>query len=294
VWLQDIVGGSRSALASAQTQWTVYRGDEKRNAQSSGGVPLLNFNWKVPTINDPTDEARVAQKYREIRDKDEPLISALQPLVVQGYCVVRQPESNKLVGISLAKNGKRDWVYPPFDESAPAQAVRQAMQLSRSPTANVRELELKQRIWQDHTFGEVSSDGRQVYVIDDLGFAPLPNVNQQPVFIGRGGRGIPNPGTAKPYNLLVALDLAKQGYQVWAVGGTTGDNPALSGAFFLGPPLPVGGLSDVGRSGGGSRSGHAYAPLGLSISPQRHRANGRRRFSPHGDDGQRQHQRQLA
>src|SRR6185503_13024 len=98
----------------------------------------------------------------------------------------------------------------------------------------------KQRIWQDHTFGEVSSDGRQVYVIDDLGFAPLPNVNQTPVFIGRGGRGIPNPGTAKPYNLLVALDLAKQGYQVWAVGGTTGDNPALAGAFFLGAPLPVG------------------------------------------------------
>src|SRR5437868_6455990 len=51
-WLQDIVGGSRSAFAAAATQWIMFRGDEKRNAQSSGGMPLLNFNWKVPTVND--------------------------------------------------------------------------------------------------------------------------------------------------------------------------------------------------------------------------------------------------
>src|SRR6266850_2290048 len=49
-WLQDIVGSSRSAFSFAATQWIVYRGDEKRNAQSSGGVPLLNFNWKLPTV----------------------------------------------------------------------------------------------------------------------------------------------------------------------------------------------------------------------------------------------------
>ena len=48
------------------------------------------------------------------------------------------------------------------------------------------------------------------------------------------------PSATKSHNLLVALDLAKQGYQLWAVGGTTGDNPALAGAFFLGAPLPVG------------------------------------------------------
>ena len=39
---------------------------------------------------------------------------------------------------------------------------------------------------------------------------------------------------AKPHNLLVALDLKKQGYQVWAVGGTTGDNPAWPARFSSG------------------------------------------------------------
>jgi hypothetical protein len=239
-WLQKIVGASRSTFSIAATQWAVYRGDEKRNAESSGGMPLLNFNWKLPTVNDPTDEKRVEKTYRDVRDRDEPLICALQPLVVQDYAIVRQPESNKLVGISLARHGKREWVYPPFDETLPAQTARTAIQSSRNPATNGRELELKQRIWEDHAFGEVSSDGRQVYVIDDLSFAPIPNLNQVPIQIGPRGMRIPNPTMSKSYNLLVALDLARQGYQVWHVGGTTGDNPALAGAFFLGPPLPVG------------------------------------------------------
>src|SRR5439155_491677 len=76
------------------------------------------------------------------------------------------------------------------------------------------------------------------YVLDDLAAV----VVQPPIIIGRGGRGIPNPNINKASNLLVALDLARQGYQLWAVGGTTGDNPALAGAFFLGPPLPLGDL----------------------------------------------------
>jgi outer membrane protein assembly factor BamB/tetratricopeptide (TPR) repeat protein len=239
-WLQEIVGGSRSPLLAAATQWALYRGDEKRNAESVGGLPLLNFNWKLPTVNDPKDEERVTTQYRLLRDRDEPLICALQPLVVQDYAIIRQPESNKLVGINLTKHGKREWVYPPFDESAVTKAVNQALQASRNPAANVRENELKQRIWEDHCFGQVSSDGRQVYVIDDLSFAPIPNVNMAPFGVGRGGMRFPNPSATKSHNLLVALDLAKQGYIRWAVGGATGDNPALAGAFFLGAPLPVG------------------------------------------------------
>lgn len=238
-WLSGLVGGPRSGFASTTTQWTLHRGDERRNARVAGGVPLLNYNWKLPTINDPGDEARALQQYRALRDRDEPLVCALSPLVVQDYAIVRQPESNKLIGISLKRQGKREWVYPPFDENPTVQAARQAIQAGRGPLANVREAELRQRIWEDHAFGQVSSDGRRVFLLDELGFAPTPNVNIPPIGIGPRGVRIPNPSATKPYNLLVALDLQKQGYQLWAVGGMTGDNPALAGAFFLGPPLPV-------------------------------------------------------
>ena len=158
------------------------------------------------------------------------------------YAIVRQPESNKLIGINLAKNGKREWVYPPFDESAERKPARQAVQnRNRSPAANTRESELKQRIWEDNIFGQVSSDGRQVYVIDELEHRADHRTSiSPPSALAARHAHSRIPSATKPHNLLVALDLAKQGYQVWAVGGTTGDNPALAGAFFLGAPLPVG------------------------------------------------------
>jgi outer membrane protein assembly factor BamB len=240
-WLQGIVGPSRSALTTAATQWVLYRGDEKRNAQSSGGVPLLNYNWMLPTLNNPTDMARVAQQYRAIRDRDEPLMCALQPIVVQNYAVVRQPETNKLVGINLTKEGKREWIYPAFDDSPNAQTARESQFQNRNPSqTNTRDAELKQRIWEDNIFGQVSSDGRQVYVIDELGIAQVNGVNVPAVAIGRGGMRFQNPAVTRPNNLLVALDLAKQGSLVWTAGGNLGEIPALAGAFFLGAPLPVG------------------------------------------------------
>lgn len=240
-WLEGIVGGSRSAFALAASEWVMYRGDEKRNAASNGGVPLLNFNWRVPTVNDPADESKVTQQLRGIRDRGEPVIAALQPLVVQDYAIVRMPDNNKLVGFNLKKQGKREWVFPPGDENPALEAARKSMAANRQQTLNLREQELRQRVFEDQAFGQVSSDGRQVYVIDELGYAAAgQNALANQVFVLGGGRRVPNNGWTKPHNLLVALDLTKQGYQNWAVGGTIGDNPALAGAFFLGAPLPAG------------------------------------------------------
>ncbi len=239
-WLERIVGGGRTPLALTASQWVMFRGNETRNASTAGGTPLLNYRWTVPTVNDPQDELKVKSFARSLRDRVEPNIVALQPLVVQDSVIIRAPDSSKLIGVDL-KSGKRQWVFPPFDDSPAIAASRAAMPPSRGATPNARDQELKQRVWDDNTFGQISSDGRQVYVIDDLGFAATGTVSGRvQVVIGPGGRPMVNNGWSKPHNLLVALDLKKQGYQVWAVGGTTGDNPALAGAFFLGPPLPLG------------------------------------------------------
>jgi outer membrane protein assembly factor BamB len=237
-WLEEIVGAGRIAPASTATQWVMFRGSETRNAATQGGVPLLNFNWKQPAVFEPQDEEKIKQLLRASRDRGEPIVSALQPLVVQDYVIVRQPDANRLAGISL-KTGKIVWVFPTFDENQALAAVRQALPNGRTPIANVREQELKQRVWEDNTFGQASSDGSQVFVIDELGYAPMINVSVNQVIIAAGGRAFRNQAYGKSNNTLVALDLKKQGYQNWAVGDK-GDNPALTNAFFLGAPLPLG------------------------------------------------------
>lgn len=238
VWLEGIVGGGRLAPTATAAQWVMFRGNETRNAASQGGVPLLNFNWKQPAVFEPQDEDKIKLLLRASRDRNESIVPALQPLVVQDYVIVRQPEANRLAGISL-KTGKIVWVFPPFEDNREMLAAKQALTASRTPATNVREQELKQRVWEDNTFGQASSDGKQIYVIDALGYAPMINVTVNQVFIMAGGRAVRNTGVSKTNNALVALDLKKQGYQNWAVGDG-GDNPALQGAFFLGAPLPLG------------------------------------------------------
>lgn len=238
-WLEDIVGGGRIAPASAMTQWVMFRGSETRNASTNGGVPLLNFNWKQRTVCDsPQDEDKVAQMLRAARDRGEPIISALQPLVVQDCVIVRHPNTNRLAGIDL-KTGKIIWVFPPFDENQAVAAASESLNPRMPQIANIREQQLKQRVWEDNSFGQASSDGRQVYVIDEPGYAPMINVSMPQVIIAAGGRRIQNMAFTRQTNTLVALELKRQGYNVWAVGGE-GDNTALSNAYFLGAPLPLG------------------------------------------------------
>jgi outer membrane protein assembly factor BamB len=237
VWLEKLMGGSRSPLALAASQWALYRGNATRNAASDGGAPLLNFRWSLPTVNDPHDEQKVRALSRVQRDRLQPLIPALQPLVVHDTVVIRAPDSNKLIGVNL-KNGKRTWVFPPFDES-PSTAANRSTAIA-NPAFNMRDQELQQRVWEDNAFGQIASDGQHLYVIDELGYASANTTMRNNVMIINGR--VVRTGWSKPNNMLVALDLKKQGYQVWAVGGTAGDNPNLDGAFFLGPPLPVGDL----------------------------------------------------
>lgn len=239
-WLERIVGGGRTPLSLVATQWVMFRGNESRNATTNGGVPLLNFRWSLPTVNEPADELKVKSIARSMRDAGQPNIVALQPLVVQDTVIYRAPDSNKLLGVDL-RTGKRTWVFPPFEDGPLGGTSRPTMPALRLPPGvNLRDQELRQRVWEDHAFGQISSDGRYAYVIDDLGYANTANMAVPRVNVLPGGRGVPNSSWSKPYNLLVALDLAREGYQVWAVGGNEVGNPALTGAFFLGPPLPLG------------------------------------------------------
>ncbi|MEC9003213.1 MAG: PQQ-binding-like beta-propeller repeat protein, partial [Planctomycetota bacterium] len=103
-----------------------------------------------------------------------------------------------------------------------------------------RLIELTPRLWDDASYGQLSSDGQRVFVLWDLGYAKS-NISSN-VLIRPGGIQTRPPGAPKPYNRLASLDLKTQGSLQWIVGGVDGeDEPRLAGAFFLGPPLPLNG-----------------------------------------------------
>jgi outer membrane protein assembly factor BamB len=220
-WLRESQGAS---------QWTVYRGDAARNAESRGGFPLLVARWRVRAAHDPGDEELIQQQREMFRDQGVPALPSLQPLAVGNDILMRTPR--RLVAVDL-ETGKRVWEFPwfepPEEELGTGEVIRLDLRMPDPYT-----LELQQRVWDDAPFGQMSSDGDRVFLLWRL----APTWQSAATRVLALGRQVP--GGAGTTNRLVALDLRAQGKLQWIVGDEDGtDEPRLAGAFFLGPPLPL-------------------------------------------------------
>jgi hypothetical protein len=88
---------------------------------------------------------------------------------------------------------------------------------------------------EDNAYGQVSSDSERVFLLWNL-----PVIKQTSRTSFRVNPATGKQSGAESSNQLAALDLKTEGSLTWIVGGTSGeDEPALAGAFFLGPPLPL-------------------------------------------------------
>lgn len=239
-WLERIAGRGLAPTVAIANQWVMFRGDEARNAASAGGLPLVNSEWYFPTVNDPKLGGRLASVARSLLDKGESTIPATQVLAITppkrndgkqlNYVVIRTPD--EVIGVSL-QNGRRLWGYP--WEHVPANSAVKLAQGTQQ-AANNREAQMRQRLWDDNLYNQMSSDGTQLYFIDDLDYISPTATNQ----VRAVWPGMRQPLLNKAANHLTALNLAKQGYRVWTLGGDSGgDDPNLAGAFFLGAPISI-------------------------------------------------------
>jgi len=235
-WLDDLIGARRTILAPALTEWIVFRGNAQRNGRSRGSMPLMNYRWRVPTCIDRADEKIVEKLTKQYRDEGRAAMPALQPLAVGDTILMRTPR--KLLGVDF-KSGKRIWVWPPWEEERPERVFSSSNRAFQIATGT-REHEMHQRIWDDAAHGQISSDGKSVFLLHELGYTSVGNFSPHRVFIAPGGAARRYPGAPRPYNELVSLSLSRQGAAQWIVGGENGeDDPKLAGAFFLGAPLPL-------------------------------------------------------
>ncbi|MBW3600785.1 MAG: PQQ-like beta-propeller repeat protein, partial [Planctomycetes bacterium] len=234
-WMDALLVARREGGAR-ESDWTLFRGNPARNAETAGGFPLPQFVWQTPASNDPAEMEQIARLEKsEFRSAQVPALPAAQPLAIQDIVVMRTPEH--VVGVDF-RQGKRVWLFPApnsglgdYDHSDDALPMPQAEE--------ERSKELKQRIWEDAPYGQLSSDGEAVYFVHELGFALE---GMRPMVVGRGGQVQENTKSQKSFNQLVALDLRSEGKLRWIIDGKTGETePRLAGAFFLGPPLPLSG-----------------------------------------------------
>ncbi|MDG2383589.1 MAG: PQQ-binding-like beta-propeller repeat protein [Pirellulaceae bacterium] len=228
-WLDRVFASPAQPGNRLANEWHMHRGVPSRNAQVDGSLPLLRTRWRVQVANDPDDEAMIARLMAEQSERNQASIPTISPLIVDGVLLMKTSEN--MMAIDFA-TGKRIWEYP---WSEPIETVVNE-DSPVPPTKDARLKRLEERLWLDSIYGQMASDGKTLFLVDDLGYAQSSAAGLR-IQMMRGMR-ITNPNQPQDYNALVALDVRTQGKYRWRVGGINGeDEPKLAKAFFLGAPL---------------------------------------------------------
>ncbi len=222
----DRYRGSEEFTGKDVRDYAMFGGGPDRNGNSAGQMPLTNMRWELETTASPRQERAIRNVASDLAATGKLPPPSWMPLRVGDQLLMRTTE--RLVGVDY-RTGKRVWTWPWF-----------------SPAFNEENLEfdsvpgeegpgdlLSQRVWNDLPYGQMTSDGERVFIIDDLGEVEVAAFSP----IGLGGTRPSDTGT----NTLVALDLATEGKLLWRIGAGSEEASKLSGAFFLGPPLPLDG-----------------------------------------------------
>jgi outer membrane protein assembly factor BamB/tetratricopeptide (TPR) repeat protein len=230
-WLAMAYQGLTVARKAAPDDWRQVRGDAARTGLADGGRPLLSPRWRIP-MADPPAQGQIVDLQRGLQERSQILsVPSAQPLVVKDVVLMRTV--NSLLAVEF-RTGRRIWnEMQRMDDFFPKEVSQAEPPYGGSkPTLGDA---LVQRLYHDATYGMLSSDGENVYAVQDLWYADHREMFRQPqIFMARGG--VVEPRRAVK-NRLVARDVA-EGKLRWQIGGPE-PHPDLPNQelFFLGPPL---------------------------------------------------------
>lgn len=228
-WLAQQVAQLQPFAPEPGRDYAMFGGDAGRNGGAIGQMPLTNLRWMLGTTASPRQERMVRDLTDDLTTTGKLPPPTWTPIRVGNQLLMRTTE--RLVGVDF-KTGKRIWTYP----WQSAYEVAEDEEISFDPMDeedNAGDM-LSQRVWNDVPYGQVTSDGQRVFMLDDL--AEIEMISMSPVFAMQGTRPADNRS-----NTLVALEMATEGKLLWRLGKGAEESSPLSEAFFLGPPLPIDG-----------------------------------------------------
>ena len=232
------------------SEWSLIGGNTRRHAVVQSGTPTLVKRWSSVSTSDPRLAARIDQMIEDLSYDGRSSVPVGVPLFISGRMAlrtlrgieVRDVQTGRLLWTAgerksletLLGGADRTAVDAEFDDFDNGLfAVNELNQEfeAADPTGGA----LGQAIFQNATYGFLSSDGDRLFaILDD----PVYSLGRTSVR-NRNGRNVsPEPGSASA-NRLEAFDL-KSGHLLWRLGGPETGEPAsapLAGWFFLGSPL---------------------------------------------------------
>lgn len=299
-WLRQNLAADARHVEAQVGDWTIAGGDAARCGAGRGPAPGDKADWSDLTCRWQGDEdaklfftggkvdltRQISALQAEAAKRERRTLPACLPIVVGELVVARS--LNGLRAYDRA-TGQLKW-----ESSNYGRIIEDMLSGTTPPPQGARgsmlDPLLRQRVFTDGTFGAISSDGRLVFSIEELGVSPEQeqSVQRRLRIIQSGGANAAAANSdGKNDNRLAAHD-AVSGKITWRAG----DAPPLAGHYFLGAPLPVagglfvlaeqertvkllaldpatGGLEwslDIDRAGGPVAQDHLRGQAGLSPS----------------------------
>jgi len=263
-WLEKYIGPQQRFEQGFG--WLTRRGAANRNAGSDDSGPYLSSNQIASTIDDEIVTPLIVKLEQELLNQRQSRLPSCSPIVVGDVVVLRLGDR------TIALNFETDELLWEVDHDDALRHITDHASKKRKEEKNdYLKVGIERRLWDNATYGGVSSDGTRVYCVEDLSFGAD---DYHRLVVTPDGRQQLDTGVQKSHNTLVAYD-AKTGKLLWEVGGADGVKAAkLTGVFFLGAPLAMGGrLYVMGLSGAETRLYELDPANGDSVSvvPLHHR-----------------------
>jgi outer membrane protein assembly factor BamB len=212
----------------ALAEWAMFRGSAERSARGKGTLTSLQLLWSVPTARDKQTLEWVQKGLHEGRKAGAGVVPAFHPLGVGGKVIFRTYR-----GLTAVKGDSAGVLWENVSRAGLDELLDNEGS-SREVTAWVTAHQRAGRaeiVIDNSALGEISTDGKYVYAVEDLAVPPAAEnlaVPTLPPVLGR------HPCRLQATNLVT-------GKLTWELGDDIAGPEEFVGGHFSGPPLPLNG-----------------------------------------------------
>ncbi|MFO0918013.1 MAG: PQQ-binding-like beta-propeller repeat protein [Planctomycetaceae bacterium] len=248
-WMKSL-GSPEMPMAETPEDWRMLGGTSSRQGIQSGSAPFLRPIWNMPYSANHQLCQQIEELTQDLADQSRPAVLVCQPLAVSGKLIYRDLRGVRAVDLHT---GKGLWESiegvsaeriltgtagnSPFDGTESTTFDRDSQDPFDGHQSEFHPL--TSLLFRDAAYQSLSSDGRQVFLLEDHGILS----RQQPGFQwGWDGEPEEPSGLSWTTNRLSSYDL-ETGRLLWTVGGAESGETfrlPLEGVFFHGAPTPDG------------------------------------------------------
>lgn len=226
-------------MTGDDNSWLLARGNAASARIAEVQMPFLSGQPRIPISPATSLRNALAKQQRESFERFNPRLVRIIPLAVGDQLIAREAHAVTCVD----SHGQLRWRLP-HEQTWASQETVGTPQDSASPPvsaagglAEEEEQAIRERVFESTAYGEISSDGRHVFLIEGFRMGDAAASRR---YVDPQGNLRLDLSHIRLTNQLTAISV-ETGKVVWSLGDRAGDDPTGADVWFGHAPLPYAG-----------------------------------------------------